>query len=704
MIIEWGRPPRGRASGLGKLAILTMSGVVALSACSLGPAPTPYPTPVPTPSLAEASVTAQQYLAAWRAGNFERMWGLLSPVDQVRYGHDRFVGLHRQFATLARVTGLETISGDPQPAALPPEPRLPAPQATASANASASGAASPSAAATASGAASPAGTPSASGTASGAPSSADSPVAAGPVPGIAVPVSLVFATDLLGEVRLQRTLTLGQGGAGWQVHWSPEMLFPELGSDGTLSLTRQSSPRGRIASRNGTVFAMTRKDGMRVYPQESLAGQTIGYVTKVTAEDLKSLAAKGYRAGDWVGRSGLERGAEALLRGTPGFTLTAKRPGEDPVTVSKTTMTPGATLTISLQPDLQRAAEAAMSRYPRVGNATVDPRSGEVWVLASLPAFDPNAMTLGTTLRGIPLARASQEQITNKAVLGAYPAGSSFKPFTLGAALQTRTVTPATQMLCPGTWTYSGFTFKNWMMESLGGLRPWVDTMALSCNTTYMPLSVMVYERNKTALTDLQASFGFGKPTGIEFVSESPGVLPDAAYFKTHTRWTGKYSPYGPFDQIQLAIGQGSFLGTPLQLAMAYAAWGNRGTLWRPRLVLKATLPDGQVVYQSKPSVHGKIPLSRSAMDFVVTTLRAVVTSPLGTATRAFAGFPIAAAGKSGTAETGGPDPDAWFPAFAPMNGPTIAVATVVVTVPLGTGGDFAAPITRRVMEAYFFR
>src|SRR5439155_6688602 len=208
------------------------------------------------------------------------------------------------------------------------------------------------------------------------------------VSAVAVPITLVFSTGLLGEVNLQRTVMLGQGASSWQVGWRPELLFPELGSDGPLALTRQTSPRGRIVSSDGTVFAMTRRDGMRVYPQESLAGQAFGYVSKVTADDLKTLAAKGYRAGDWIGRSGLERGAEALLRGTPGFTLIAKRPGKPPVTVYQTPMTPGAALTISLQPDLQRAAEAAMSRYPRVGNATVDPRSGEVWVLASLPAFD----------------------------------------------------------------------------------------------------------------------------------------------------------------------------------------------------------------------------------------------------------------------------------------------------------------------------
>jgi penicillin-binding protein 2 len=344
-----------------------------------------------------------------------------------------------------------------------------------------------------------------------------------------------------------------------------------------------------------------------------------------------------------------------------------------------------------------------MRRYPRVASATVDPRSGEIWALASLPAFDPNAMTLGRTLHGVRLSRPTTEQIRNKALLGAYPAGSDFKPFTLGAALQSKAVTTTTRMLCPGTWTYDGFTFKNWMRESLAGLRPWVDTMALSCNTTYMPLSVLVYKKNKTALTNLLHDFGFGQPTGIEFVAENPGRLPDAAYFETHARWNGKLSPYGPFDQIQLAIGQGEYLGTPLQLALAYAAWGNRGTLWQPRLVLKAVRPSGTIVYQSTPTKHHLIGLSRSVMDFVVGTMRAVITSPLGTAHRAFAGFPIKAAGKSGTAETGGPDPDAWFPAFAPMNKPSIAIATVVVTVPLGTGGDFAAPITRRIMEAYFF-
>ncbi len=705
-------PARGRAPGRAGVALAAV--VLIVTACSTGPSPTPYPTPAPIPPVSEAALVARKFLAAWMAGNTERMWELIAPADQQAYGHDRFVGLYQQLAGLVRLTKVTATAGDAVPTALPPEPAppdlvpTPPPSVAPSPSGGLPGAtgASASVEPTPGTTATPTPTPAPSG--SPAPSATfepatPGPVLPGPVPAMAVDASIDLTTDLFGDVMLDRTLVLVRGATDWQVRWSPASLFAELGTDGTLALSRQTSTRGKIVAAGGTVFAETRSDGMRVYPQEYLAGQAIGYVSKVTAEDLKTLAAKGYQAGDWVGRSGLERGAEDLLRGSPGFTLSAVRPGGDPVSVLQKPMTPGADLTITINPVLQRAAEAAMARYPHVGSAAIDPKSGDVWVLASLPRFDPNAMTLGTTLGGARLAKPSSEQIIDKAVLGAYPAGSDFKPFTLGAALQTGTVKTTDRMLCPGTWTYSGFTFKNWMYETLPGLRTWVDTMALSCNTTYMPLSVRVYDKDKTALTDLLHNFGFGEVTGIPFLAESAGILPDAAYFESHKRWNGKYSPYGPFDQIQLAIGQGSYLGTPLQLATAYAAWGNRGILWQPRIVLKATLPDGTVVYDSHPTYHHVIQLRRDVMDYVVTTMRAVVTSSLGTAHRAFLGFPIAAAGKSGTAETGGPDPDAWFPAFAPMNNPTIAVATVVVTVPLGNGGDFAAPIVRKIMEAHFF-
>ena len=194
--------------------------------------------------------------------------------------------------------------------------------------------------------------------------------------------------------------------------------------------------------------------------------------------------------------------------------------------------------------------------------------------------------------------------MTNHATETGYPTGSSFKPFTLAAALQQGVATPATRMPCLSTWDLQGFTFHNYEDHQLGYSVDLAQAMAFSCNTTYMPLSMLVYNHNRTALTDLIAKFGFGQPTGIGWIAETGGILPDALYFEGHRRGDGSFSPFGPFDQVQLAIGQGSFLGTPLQQGLAYAAFANRGTLWAPRLVQSATLPDGTVVLATEPEVR----------------------------------------------------------------------------------------------------
>jgi penicillin-binding protein 2 len=398
-----------------------------------------------------------------------------------------------------------------------------------------------------------------------------------------------------------------------------------------------------------------------------------------------------------VGRSGLEAGAEDLLRGTPGWRLVAVAPDEVETVLYETEMVPGADVSTTIRPAIQAAAQQAIAGYGQAATAVVDPRSGDVWALASQPAFNPNAMTLGTTLGGVALSEAGQAQIFNKAVLAAYPGGSAMKPFGLIAALQTGVVTPGSLVSCPPTWQYGDFTFRNYMNHSLPGLVGLAEAMAFSCNTTYMPLSFEVYQVDETALTDVLFDYGFGAPTGIGYLIEDLGIVPDDAWLAENGR-----GGYTGFEQIQLSIGQGAFLGTPLQLANAYAAIGNGGTLWQARIVTSATLPDGTVVEEIEPTVLHEVAASPEQLAFVTDTLQAVVTLPYGTGTAAFAGFGIPVAGKSGTAETGTADPHAWFPAFAPADEPTIAVATVLPYIPLGTGGSDAAPLVRRVMAAHF--
>ena len=669
------------ARRLGRISLL-----VAVTACSNQPTPepTPEPTTFPAASPEDAAALAADYLAAWAAGDYAAMYATLDPAQREQYPIERFTELHAAFAEMAGVGELSGTTGEPHTSALPPEPRpadypaptpTPAPSADPSADASSS--AEPSAEPT-------------------APPDPDA-VLAGPVPAIAVPVELDVASDRFGAMSLDRELTMVNRRDGWLVRWSPAVVFPELGEEGTLRLDRTLGTRGRIVGTDGTIWAETREDGARVYPQEALGGQVIGYVSDVTADDLTTLADAGYEPGDVIGRSGLESGAEDLLRGTPGWTLIAVTPDAAEAVIDETEMVPGADIAITLRPDIQAVAQDALTPYAGAATAVVDPKSGDVWALASQPGFNPNAMTIGATVGGQALTPAGPDQILNKAVLGAYPAGSSFKPFTLVAALKTGVVTPQSLVTCPPTWQYGDFTFRNYMNHSLPGQVTLAQAMAFSCNTTYMPLAFSVYQQNATALTDLLFEFGFGAATGITYLVEETGIVPDGAWLAENGR-----GGYSGFEQVQLAIGQGAFLGTPLQLANAYAAIGNGGTLWTPRILTTATLPDGTVIETVEPTVAHEISVTPEDLAYVTDTLEAVTTLPYGTGTAAFAGFGIPVAGKSGTAETGTPDPHAWFPAYAPADDPTISVATILTYIALGTGGTDAAPLVRRVMATHF--
>lgn len=689
--------PRGAGAHAPRWLPFLVTASLLLAACSTAePEPTPIPTPAPRAEPADAVATVHDFLDAWADGAYARLYGYLAPVDRERTSPARMRGLLYSFDELAHVTNLITTIGDPSPIALPPEP---APTLTPSPTPGDSAAAAPS------GSASLEPTPAVA-SPTPAPTTNASPVPPGtpldgPIVGLAFPVQLRFSTGNFGVIELSRQVVVVPDGTDWGVRWSSQLLFPELGEDGHLELQRETPARGRIIGLDGTVWAETRDDGVRVYPQEWLAGQTIGYVGRVNQDDLVSLAREGVRLGDPIGRTGLELGADAILRGRPGFTLRAVPADGDPVALFERPVEQGADVAITLRRSLQSTAQAQIANYNEAGTAVIDPKTGDVWALASAPVFNPNAMTLGTTLGGQDLSATTFSQRFNHATLGTYPAGSSFKVFTLAAALQTGVATPATRMSCNGTWVYQGFTFHNYEDHHLAGNVDLKAAMAFSCNTTYMPLSILVYQEDPTALTNLVRDFGFGQLSGIRYLPEARGILPDAHYFEITKRWDGVYRPYNGFDQVQLAIGQGSYLGSPMQLANAYAAIGNGGTLWTPRIVAEIRHADG-TVEEVPNEVQREIPLTEDQLAYVVDSMQAVVDYSYGTAYGSFRGFGIPVAGKSGTAETGGPNPDAWFPAIAPADDPEISVATVLVRVPLATGGSDAAPLVRRVMAQYF--
>ena len=314
--------------------------------------------------------------------------------------------------------------------------------------------------------------------------------------------------------------------------------------------------------------------------------------------------------------------------------------------------------------------------------------------------FNPNAMTIGTTLGGVsrslPPAKA---QIFNKAVLAAYPAGSSFKPFTLLAALETGVVdAPATPVPCsgrPGNTVASRST-TTWTTPCRAGAL--AEAMAFSCNTTYMPLSIRVWDvRPDRADRPAQGvRLRRVRPASATW-STTPASCPTRAL-----RENGR----GGYSGVRADPARdrpGRFLGTPLQLANAYAAFGNGGTLWTPRIVTTATLPDGT----DRRAGRSGVPPTTFAVDpadlaFLTDTLQAVVTLPYGTGTA-----PSPASGSPSPASAGRPSPAprpaCLVPGLRPGGRSEISRRDGPADIPLGTGGTDAAPLVRRVMAPHFF-
>jgi penicillin-binding protein 2 len=655
-----------------RIVAIGLAVVVALAGQPLVPAPRVAAGGTDPSAEESARAAVERFVVRWQTESYGRMYELLAAADRGRYTSAGFVRQHEAFATAVGLTGLTAGLGPVRASSRPPEPRppdLPAPP--------------------------------------GPPGLSARGVVAGPGPALEVALALTFQTTVFGELTLERTMQLTPDGGGWSPRWTPEFLFPALGpTGGTFRLEEGPLPvRGRIIAADGSVMALTGADGRRVYPLESLAGQTVGYATPLTTEEAAARPpADRYQVGELAGRSGVEAGAEAWLRGRTARALVAEPFGGAPIRVLDRRAVPGADVRLTIQPDIQRTAERVLAGRPEAATAVVDPRTGDVWALASAPAFNPNAMTIGTTYAGAPIAAPTSRQIRNHALETAYPTGSSFKPFALAAALKVDAASPATRMSCLPTWTFGGVRFVNFELHELPGAVTLAQAMAFSCNTTYMPLSIRIWERDRNALPAVVAEFGYGQPTGIGWLPETGGVLPDRLWYETRPRASGRYVSYNTFDQIQLSIGQGDFLGTQLQQALAYAALANRGTLWKPRLVTSAITPAGQVLLETAPEVTRQIGMDAAELEYVVTALQAVTTLSYGTGTPAFAGFGIPVGGKSGTAETGGPDPHALFAAFAPTASPEIVVASMLARVRLGTGGSSTAPLVRQVMATYFSR
>jgi penicillin-binding protein 2 len=287
-------------------------------------------------------------------------------------------------------------------------------------------------------------------------------------------------------------------------------------------------------------------------------------------------------------------------------------------------------------------------------------------------------------------------------VNGLYPAGSTFKSFVAAAALNAGLITPQTIFSCNGKFSVSGQTWKDWKTEGHGDLNL-IAAIAQSCDVYFYNLGNLLYQQPSAVLQEGVGRFGFGQTTGIDLPGETQNSrVPD----KTWKRETGKTEIdkiWKTGDEINLAIGQGDLLVTPLQLAVALSAIANGGTVWVPHLGLRITDASGNVIHQFENEKRGEIGMSSDILDPIKKGMRLVTSDPSGTAYGAFKGFSITVAGKTGTAEKKPDDDYALFMGYAPADGtsePEIAVVAVIEQG--GHGSSVAAPVVRRVMEAYF--
>jgi penicillin-binding protein 2 len=457
--------------------------------------------------------------------------------------------------------------------------------------------------------------------------------------------------------------------------------------------------QGLVDQLNAIQGVTIQKWPARVYPQGPVTAHVVGYISQVTAEELPELAARGYVSGDVIGRSGVERFAESWLAGKRGGTLALL--GQDDSVIRVLGQVPSEQahdVVLTLDLDTQIAADLAIGE--QVGSAIVmDPNNGEILALVSKPSYDPNWFILGISdEQWAQLNDPVKQPLVNRATQVGYPTGSVFKLITASAGMVHLGYTEGSVIPCPGQFSLEGSpaVWKDWIPGGQGDLTLH-NAIVRSCNTVFYRMGAELDEQDEHWLPDMARAYGFGTPTGIPELDEIAGIVPDPEWKMENV---GDFWARG--DAVNLAIGQGFFLASTLQLADAYLAVANGGTLWVPHLILDIVRLDGSVAFHADPKEKGKLPVSAEIIGVFHRAMYDVINAGNGTATAAFEGTRYQVSGKTGTAETGKPGEDAhgWFGSFTPSENPRIVVVTMIEHGKAGSTS--AAPAARKIIDAYY--
>jgi penicillin-binding protein 2 len=502
----------------------------------------------------------------------------------------------------------------------------------------------------------------------------------------------LFATlsDLTG-VRVDAISELYRNaplGAGWYIP------LGEVAADKIAS---------QFSALSGLPGIMMRPYKSRYYFEGGIAPHVLGYVSAIQPDEVEEYKRRGYQPDERVGRSGMEKWGESYLAGQRGGALYVFNAQGQPVTrLAKSDAQPAQAIYTTLDRDFQLAAQQALSDF-RGAIVVLERDTGRVLTMVSSPGFDPNAfepINFNSSQMLFEISSDPAQPLLNRATQGQYPLGSVFKIITMAAGLESGHYTPQTTYQCgyffdelPGArlndWTYEYYLKNGNTIPS--GLLTLPEGLMRSCNPYFWHIGLDLYNQGETtAVSEMARGFGLGSATGLVGLEEETGQIPD---------------PASQVDAVNMAIGQGDVLVTPLQVAAFVAAIGNGGSLNRPQLVERIAPPDGEATQIFKPDVNGVLPLSAENLAVIQDAMLGVIRNekPRGTAWHVFTGLDIPVAGKTGTAQSGSDLPHAWFAGYTfaeRTDKPDIAVAVLVENI--GEGSDYAAPIFRRIVELYF--
>jgi penicillin-binding protein 2 len=464
----------------------------------------------------------------------------------------------------------------------------------------------------------------------------------------------------------------------------------------------------------------------RSYPNGSLAAHLLGWVGEINGGELATLKKKGYREGDSIGKSGIEKVYEDDLRGKPQVErLEVDSKGRVLRPLGTEPAVQGHDVQLTMDLDIQKLAEDSLAqglqvargtydkssakRFTAPGGAAVvlDPKDGSVLALASNPTYDPSIFVNGIKPEAFAQLQdpASSFPLNNRALQGQYAPGSTFKLVTSLAALTKGIIDPNFTLDDGGKIKIGNRIFKNAGGEANGRVNL-TRALTVSSDVFFYNLGNQFWNQRSQfgdAIQDMARQLGMGKRTGIALPFEANGRIPDPETRKKLHDQNPRAFPNGKWfagDNVNLAIGQGEMLVTPLQLANAYATFANGGTVWAPRVGASIRNQTGEKLRDIPAQALHKVDIPPQIYGPILQGLEGVTSDPRGTAVGAFGGFPqstFPVAGKTGTAQAGNKQDTSLFVSFAPATDPQYVVGAVMEES--GFGASAAAPVTRRILD-----